>query len=99
MIPENITTVVIPQNITEIGDNAFKEYQNLEQVTFTHGCHLQKIGNNAFSSCVKLEHISLPESLENIGDSCFFKTPIREIRIPKNVQVIGKRAFLCCGRL
>ncbi len=57
------------------------------------------ISDNAFKVFRNLRSVSLPESLENIGDSAFYNTGLTTITIPANVIHIGKNAFDGCTSL
>lgn len=42
---------------------------------------------------------TLPETLQAIGDSAFYWSPIRDIKLPEGLQTIGKDAFALCDSL
>ena len=53
----NITSVVIPENITDIAGSAFR-YNKLTSVTFPRS--LQRVGSNAFENCTSLTDVRIP---------------------------------------
>jgi len=56
--------------------------------------------NDLFSNCTTLEHIELPNNLENIGDNMFSGcTGLTSITIPESVSGIGENAFAECDSL
>jgi len=55
---------------------------------------ITSIGDGNFKHFEKLISVSLPESLESIGDETFMGTGIVSITIPKSVKSIGHAAFL-----
>lgn len=58
------------------------------------------IADSAFSGCVGLEKLSIPEGVTSIGRYAFTGcTSLKSISIPKSVNNIGYRAFCECGRL
>ena len=57
---------------------------------------VDKIGNCAFMNCPKLNSVTLPNSLTQIGGSAFAYTGIKSINIPENVTEIGSAAFIHC---
>lgn len=63
---------------------------------FEDGSKLIDIGGSAFKNCNNLKNIRLPEGLECIGNSCFYKCNLNEIVIPSSVLVIGDDAFAFC---
>ncbi|MBR4183072.1 MAG: leucine-rich repeat domain-containing protein, partial [Lachnospiraceae bacterium] len=64
-----------------------------------------EIGSNAFHEVVdtnKLinpEKVTLPDTIEVIGNGAFRNTVISSINIPDSVKEIGERAFYSCGSL
>lgn len=58
------------------------------------------IADKAFSQCSNLETITIPKSLENIGEGAFEWTGIKTITMPNNsVKRIGSYAFSGCRSL
>ena len=66
----NITSVVIGDGVTEIGQYAFFNCSNLASLTI--GSSLQSIGVRAFSGCSKLASVNLPASVKTIGNNAFY---------------------------
>lgn len=66
----DITSVVINEGVTSIGDYAFYNYTGLISVTIPAG--MTSIGEGAFRECKKLTDITIPASVKNIGDSAFY---------------------------
>jgi len=87
---ENITSVVIQNGITSIGDRAFEFMSTITSVDLPEG--LKTIGNQAFNGCSILE-LNLPDSLEKIGNYGFSSTRASEIILPENLEEIGSSAF------
>ena len=90
-----LTSVVIPENIEVIGDNAFSGCTNLESVVLSD--NLKIIRASAFRYCTSLESIDFPESLVEIGDYAFemCENLSGEIRLEKNLVYVGNLAFGC----
>ena len=73
----------------------------VDEITFPST--LQEIGNNAFSICMSLKGLELPEGLHTIGNNAFGMLedswPVRppketnRVYIPASVQYIGENAF------
>jgi len=92
-----ITSVVIGQGVTYIGDYAFFRCSALKSVEMPDA--LWGIGMYAFSSCSALTDVTLPAALSELGDSAFFGTAISEIVIPDGVTKIGYSVFENCNAL
>lgn len=93
----NLTSVIIPDTITEIGDEAFKDCGPLISVTLSST--VKKIGNGVFSGCSNLTNISLPESLETLGNQVFYgcKKLSSITTIPSHVTSFGEKIFASSG--
>lgn len=92
----DITDVVIPPNITKIGNGAFRNCTNLERVTIQ--APLEEIPYLAFSGCSKLTSIDLPSSLKTIGNVAFSECKaLIHIDFPQSLTAIGTHAFYMTG--
>ena len=90
--------VHIPGNITEIGDDAFKQREDITEVFFPEG--LESIGECAFYYCNKLKTIHFNDRLKEIGKSAFEDCKsLTTITLPKQLVKINDRAFDCCSKL
>ena len=88
----------IPKGIKIIGDEAFFECKNLEEIKIPDS--VQLLGDRVFSGCDNLKKINIPDSVQSIGNSAFFKcTNLTEIKILNGVQSIGDSAFSLCNNL
>ncbi len=83
-----LTSVVIPEGITEIGYAAFFANQ-FTSVVIPEGVTI--IESDAFYE-VPLKNVYLPESLVEIGSTAFFGN-LTSVVIPANVKKIGYAAF------
>lgn len=93
-----ITSVVIPDGVTYIPDNAFEDCSTLESVTIPEGVAV--IGNSAFRNCDNLLEISIPYSTIKIGESAFASCDkLESVTILNNATTIGAGAFSDCYQL
>lgn len=65
----NLNSVVIANNVLEIGENAFSGLTNLSSVTLSQ--NLKRIKSGAFRNLSRLYLITLPSSLESISSGAF----------------------------
>ncbi|MGN0402873.1 MAG: leucine-rich repeat protein [Acetatifactor sp.] len=64
------------------------------------GCPVTAVGKKAFLSRKQLRRITLPGTLEEIGDWAFaYCSSLQEVRLPGKKLYIGKTIFLECGDL
>ena len=87
----DITSIVLPETVINIGYYAFRNCENLVSVELPGG--LTKIGDGAFYECLSLESITIPNGVTHIGTSAFYDTNIKSILIPDGVISIGDTAF------
>ena len=94
----SLTSITIPNNVIEIGDEAFYGCEALESITISNS--VTKIGNKAFKGCHLLTSIEIPNSVTEIGYSAFEEChSLTSIEIPNNVTDIGSAAFKGCSSL
>ncbi len=99
----SITNLILPDNITAIDYNAFRECDKLSgSLTIPEG--VITIGNDAFAFCRLLRgKLFLPESLISIGRNAFLECYFTgNLTLPSNLESIGAGAFSCntfTGRL
>ena len=93
--------VVIPNNVSIIGIEAFKDCFGMESITIPNTVtRIASGGWGSFKNCIGLSKISLPPSMLEIGEFAFFGCKnLSEVNIPQNVRTIGYRAFGDCSNL
>ena len=85
---KDITKIVFPSSLKDIGDSAFYGCENLEAVDFPKS--LASIGEKAFYGCKKLTNLIIPENVKTIGDLAFASTNITSVTIlSKDVDLSG----------
>ncbi len=90
--------VVIPAEVTSIGDRAFVGCSNLTGVEILSG--MTSIGDAAFAGCSGLTSVTIPDGVTSIGDSAFYGcNGLTSVTIPESVTHVGYHAFEGCKSL
>ena len=93
-----IKEIIIPNNITSIGDQAFCKCSSLTSITIPDS--VTSIGDYAFSGCNSLTSVTIPNSVTSIGDYAFSGcNSLTSVTIPDSVTEIGEYAFEACTSL
>ncbi len=89
-----IGKIVIPDNVTVIGNSAFHGAKELTEVIIPDS--VTEIGAAAFMSCGNLTTVRMSQNLEHIGGNAFsFCVNIINITLPESLTFIGDNAFDC----
>ena len=83
-------SVVVPEGVEAIGDEAFRDSGILE-ITLPEG--LLKIGDRAFMGCTDLDTVNFPSTLRVIGKEAFRDCAVLDVEVPARARV-GEDAFL-----
>lgn len=95
---KNITSVVIGDSVTSIGERAFSYCKSLASVVI--GDSVTSIGDFAFDGCTSLASVVIGNSVTSIGDLAFSCCKsLASVKIPDSVTSIGIGAFYGCTRL
>ena len=79
-----LTSITLPNSVTEIGAYAFEDCTGLAFITFPPS--MKKIGEGAFRACTDLTSITLPDSVTEIGECAFsLCTGLASITLPDSV--------------
>ena len=94
----SLTSLVIPDSVTNIGDYAFSDCRSLTDIVIPDG--VTSIGDYAFSGCRSLSSVVIPDSVTSIGDWAFNGCKsLADIVIPSSITSIGDYAFEGCSAL
>lgn len=94
----NITSVILPNTLTTIGDAAFYYCINLASIRIPNS--VTTIGDYAFTECSSLVNITIPKNITEIGEGVFKTcTNLTSVTIPNGVTSIGDQAFYECTSL
>ena len=94
----NLTNIIMPNSITNIGKRAFVYCNALEDISLSNS--LTNIGDDVFNSCISLESITIPNSVMSIGEMAFVNcSDLKTVNIGNSVTSIGNDAFSSCTSL
>ena len=97
-IADDTTITDIGERNLTIGDNAFKECENLGSVDF--GNQVIAIGKSAFEGDKKLVAVMLPDSVKTLGEEAFKDcAAMSTLALSNSLEVIEKSSFESCKAL
>lgn len=92
---QDLTQVVIPNSVREIGSGAFDKCVGLTSVKLPKG--ISRIEYSTFSFCMALSALEIPASVKEIQDLAFYNCQkLNSIQIPEGVTKLGSEAFSHC---
>ena len=95
---DEISELIIPDDVSVIRSSAFTYFSNLTSVTI--GNRVTKIGDYAFSHCENLASVTIGNSVKSIGEGSFYRCyGLTSVTIGDSVESIGKDAFYDCHSL
>lgn len=95
---KKLTSVVIPDSVTLISDDAFENQTSLTSVNV--GKNVVTIGISAFEGCTSLKTVVISDATESILAHAFDRcTSLENITLGKNIKKIGGSAFEECTSL
>ena len=88
----DITSIVLPQNITSIGKNAFANCSKLKNIDLNN--NISTIPDGCFLNCNSLANLNLPDSVTYINKYSFGGTGIDKIIDKSSTYIDGNKAIL-----
>lgn len=93
-----LTSIIIPDSVTEIGKHAFFGCSGLSSITIPDS--VTEIGQFAFRNCSQLTSITIPNGVTKISYGAFSGcSGLTSITIPNSVTKISDDAFSGCSGL
>ena len=90
---DKLKEITIPGSVECIGDSAFNNCCDLQQLHFNEG-NLKSIGINAFRGCMDMLSFTIPNTVTHLGRCAFFDCgSMSELVIGSSVESIG---LGCC---
>ncbi len=86
---------IIPSSVTDIGNRAFYNCDNLISITIPES--VTTMGDYVFEICNNLTNITILNGVTNIGLQAFNGcSSLTSITLPNSVKTIGSKAFIGC---
>ena len=99
----NLISVIIPDNVSYIGDYSFNRCSSLIDITIPKGITTSNntfVGKSAFLDCSSIENITIPDGITKILPYTFGRcSNLTGITIPASVTNIATDAFKDCNLL
>jgi len=98
-VPKDVTIVRFHPSVTEVGDYAFYQCEQLKEVVLNEG--LQNIGDSSFWMCRSLKSITFPSTIAKVSSHAFcWCSGLETVLLNEGLQTIGKNdAFSGCSSL
>ena len=95
---KSLTTVILPDSLTDMGDSTFSRCSSLAEIDIPAG--VSRIGEETFNFCRSLVRIAISDSVVSIGERAFRSCDsLTEFTIPAGVTRIEKGTFSSCRNL
>lgn len=94
----NMTALILPEGLEEIGYSAFSDNPMLEEVQFPmFFANVESTWGSFLDGCERLKRVRLPENLPVLSTSFFAGCEqLEEIQLPDSITEIGTDAFCDC---
>ena len=94
----NLTSVTIPNSVTNIDEGAFALCTSLINIIIPDS--VTSLGSAAFKYCTSLKSVIMSNNLTSIGDAAFSEcSSLINVTIPDSVMSIGDSTFSNCSNL
>lgn len=93
---DGITSVTLPNSVTELGKGCFSRCGGLESITLSE--NLTSLPDQCLYWCDKLTSITIPEGVTSLGDECFDHCQkLKSVTLPEGLTTLGDNCFSYCS--
>lgn len=93
-----LTSVVLPQSVTEIGSEAFNDCEDLIAINLPNS--LKIINDKAFNGCKNLISIDIPDTVTDLGPYAFAGcSSLSAVKLSNSLSVLNNYMFEGCTSL
>ena len=94
---EEVTNLIIPDNVREISSGAFYKCSGISSVTMAN---VETIGEAAFSGCNNLVNVKTSDVLSKIGEQAFYGcNSLDGMSFPHKISIIDRYTFFGCSSI
>lgn len=86
----SLVRLTVPDSVEQLGDGCFAA-NNLVEIRLPQG--LKRIPAGAFSMNIRLEQVTIPNTVVEIGDTAFAGARLSSLDLPASVEKVGRKAF------
>ncbi len=90
MESHELKSVVLPETLESLGEEAFIRCNNLESAPIPSG--VTQIPDGAFNQC-KLKELVISDAVTSIGKQAFYLCPLESLTLGKNLLSVGEEAL------
>ena len=92
----HIEKITISRSVEKIGDHAFANIPELNEVSYEKNSQLKQVGPYCFQYDTSLKEHDIPSSVLVIDDYAFAQSGLESIKLPENLKILGEGAFMNC---
>lgn len=93
----SLETIVIPAATDELGASVFRGCKGLLSASFASGSTISEIPGSFFDGCVKLSEVTIPETVQTVGEHAFSNCQALGEFDFTHIVSIGMGAFNACA--
>jgi len=89
---DEITSVILPEGLTTVGNLAFYELKYLDIITIPDT--VERVGDYAFAYCQRARMLTIGSGVTRIGTAAFSDCyAVTSLRLPEGLKSVGRKGF------